>query len=902
MHTKLTNKKNMFRKFKVKNEMNTLPHKHTRYSWLINRTSLVLLLMAFTMWQCEKDDYIEVVGDCPEVISTNPANGATGVPLNQIITAKFNVKMNPTTITGASFTLQGNAPIAGIVSYTDSTAKFTPSSPLLPNTAYTGTIKTTVKDAMGNSLQTDYVWTFTTNLSPIISSTDPLNNSTGVDLDQVISATFSVPMDPESFNMATFTLYRNGSVPVAGTIAYSDNTVFFKPTGNLTPGVVYTATLTTDIRTESGTPMANTYAWSFNTGGIPAITFTDPENLEEEVALDKTITATFSEPMDPLTLNNTTFILKQGASMINGVVTTDGTTVSFNPVNNLLYGTTYTATITKGAMNTEGKTMYGNYVWTFTTNNLVPPTVISTDPANHKGNVELNKNISATFSVPMDQSTLNTSTFTLRLGATVIPGTVSNSGSTVTFNPDNNLSYGASYTATLSAGVKSQDDIAMIADYVWTFDTKNAVLPTVISTDPYNIEMNVLLNKNISATFSVPMDEATFDSSTFMVKQAGNTVNGEITYNGNTVSFNPENDLLYGTTYVVTITTEAKNTEGTSMAYNYVWAFTTLFAPAPTVISTDPNTNENGVILNKSITVEFNETMDEFTFNSATFTLRNGTTTINGSVNCTGSVATFTPYNNLISGENYTATITTGIKNAYGTNMANNYTWSFNTVAPLGPTAVDLKTAVRFGIFAGENIVNNTGATEVRNMDVGLSPGLRSEITGFPPASVINGAIYASDDGIAVANMLIQAKIDLTDAYIYAEALTSPEPVMLGFDIGGETLVPGLYKSQSTMLIQDGNLILDAQGDVNAVWIFQIASGLNTLGGNGGNVILTNGAQAKNIFWQVGNSVAIGEGTTFNGSIIALNTITMNIGSTINGRLLARHNSVYVNTVIINKP
>jgi hypothetical protein len=892
----------MEKNFERKNEMNTLLHKHKRHSWLINGTSMVLLLMALTMWQCEKDDYVEVVGDCPEVISTDPANGATGVPLNQVITATFNEVMNPATINGTSFTLQGTAPVSGTVSYADKKATFTPSSPLLPNTTYTGTVKTTVKDAVGNSLQTDYVWAFTTNLSPIISSTDPLDNSTNVDVDQVISATFSVPMDPGSFNMATFTLYRNGTVPVAGTISYSDNTASFTPTGDLSPGVVYTATLSANVRTASGTPMANAYSWTFNTGGVPAITFTDPANLEEDVVLDKTINATFSEPMDATTINSTTFTLKQGARVINGVVTTDGTTVSFNPENNLLYGTTYTATITTGVKNTSGKSLAANYVWTFTTNNLMPPTVILTDPANFEGNVGLDKNISATFSAPMDQATLNTSTFILKQGETLIPGTVTYSGTTATFNPEGNLSYGTNYTAVISATVTNQDGIAMVTDYFWAFDTKNAVLPTVLSTDPANTETGVVLNKNISATFSVPMDQATFNASTFTVKQAGNTVNGVISHNGNTVTFDPENDLSYGTTYVVTITTGVKNTEGTSMAINYVWGFTTMNAPAPTVVSTDPVSNESGVGLSKVITATFSEPMDQFSFNSSTFTLRNGAVAVAGSVTFDGLVATFTPSSNLISGENYTASITTGVKNAHGTSLASNYTWSFNTVAPLGPTAINLKTADRYGIFAGENIVNNTGATEVRNMDVGLSPGVRAEITGFPPASVINGAIYASDDGITVANMLIQAKIDLTDAYIYAEALTSPEPVLLGFDIGGETLAPGLYKSQSTMLIQNGNLILDAQGDVNAVWIFQIASGLNTLGGNGGNVILTNGAQAKNVFWQVGNSAAIGEGTTFNGNIIALNTITMNIGSTINGRLLARHNSVYINTVIINKP
>lgn len=854
------------------------------------------------MWQCDKDDYEEIPGNCPEVTSTNPTNQALGVPLNQVVSATFNEKMNPVTLTEESFILQkGGVLVPGTVSYTNMVASFRPATALLPNTVYTGTVKTTVKDEMGNALQTDYVWTFTTNMSPGVILTDPLNNATDVDRTQVIAATFSVPMDPASLTMSTFNL-KIGSTPIAGTITYTDGTAFFTPTQALTPATIYTATITTGAKTATGTALESDYVWSFNTGGIPAITFTDPANLEEEVALDKTITATFSEEMDPTTLTTTTFTLKQGAVKINGVVSTDGTVVSFNPNNSLLYGTTYTATITKDAKNSKGKTLVSDYVWTFTTNNLAPPTVISTIPTNNAGNIDLNSNISATFAMPMDATTFSTSTFTVKQGTTAIPGVVSYNGTTATFNPDNNLSYGTSYTVTISSGVKSQDGIAMVSDYVWTFSTKNATAPTVVSTDPTDDATNVELNKNISVTFSVPMNDITLNASTFMVKSGGNVVPGVISYNGNTATFNPTNDLAYGTTYIVTITTGAKNTEGTSLASNYVWTFTTKYAPAPTVVITDPANNENGVILGKVITATFNEAMDEATLNNSTFTLKRGTVSVAGSVTTNGAVATFTPATNLVSGVNYTATLTTGVKNAHGTKLATTYTWSFNTVAPLGPTAVNLKTAARFGILAGEQIVNNTGATEVRNMDIGVTPGLHADITGFPPGTVIGGSIFASDDGATTAAMLVQAQIDLVDAYQYAEGLIAPEPTILGFDIGGQTLEPGLYKSESTMLIQSGNVILDAKGDVNAVWIFQIASGLNTIGGYGGNVILTNGAQAKNIFWQVGNSAVIGEGTTFHGTILALNTITMNIGSTITGRLLARHNSVYINTVIINKP
>jgi len=114
---------------------------------------------------CKKDDFVETIGVCPEVISTSPANAATGVFLDKIVTATFNENMNPVTITSATYTIkQGTTPVTGTVSYTGTTASFTPSSPLTPNTTYTGRVTSSVKDLMGNALQEDYVWTFSTGI------------------------------------------------------------------------------------------------------------------------------------------------------------------------------------------------------------------------------------------------------------------------------------------------------------------------------------------------------------------------------------------------------------------------------------------------------------------------------------------------------------------------------------------------------------------------------------------------------------------------------------------------------------------------------------------------------------------------------------------------------------------
>jgi hypothetical protein len=278
---------------------------------------------------------------------------------------------------------------------------------------------------------------------------------------------------------------------------------------------------------------------------------------------------------------------------------------------------------------------------------------------------------------------------------------------------------------------------------------------------------------------------------------------------------------------------------------------------------------------------------------------------LSGQVAYSGNTASFTPDSLLRSGTTYTATITTGAMDLSGTPLDVPYEWEFTTVNPLGPGAVDLAGVARFGIIAGVGVSNQAGFSVINNLDVGIYPGVRSSVVGFPPAVVNNGAIYCADDLIPVGTnaMLQQAKLDLVAAYDFAAAASTPAPQTVSGDLGGTTLAPGIYTTASTLLIQSGDVTLDAQGDQNAVWIFQIASALTTVGGAGGNVILTGGAQAKNIYWQIGSSATIGDFTNFYGNVLALQSITMNSGAVATGRMLARNGAVVMSSGnTINKP
>lgn len=533
------------------------------------------------------------------------------------------------------------------------------------------------------------------------------------------------------------------------------------------------------------------------------------------------------------------------------------------------------------------------------------PEVIATSPTNGETSVALNKVITVTFNEEMNPATINASSFTIVNGITSIPGTISYSGNTASFTPTGNLIANKTYIGKVTTAVKDLNGNALQEDYIWTFSTGTSLQPLVISTDPDNNETGVVLNKIITATFNTAMNPTTINGTTFTLKQGLTSIAGVVSYSGTTASFVPTLPLTTNTVYTATITTGAKNLAGVALSSDYVWNFTTGNLTAPIVLSTDPFNMESGVALNKIINASFNMPMDPLTITGTTFTVKIGTTSVLGAVTYSGTTATFTPSSNLNSNTTYTATITTGAKNLAGVAIANNYVWTFNTNTTTNPPFVDLLSADRFGILAGVGISNNAGFSEIHNMDVGISPGVRSSVTGFPPAIIVNGAIYASDDLVpaGVSAMLIQAKQDLTNAYLFAEAATSPAPATVSGDQGGLTLAPGIYKSTSTLLIQSGDLTLDAQGDANAVWIFQIASDFTTVGGAGGSVILSGGAQAKNVFWQVGSSATIGNGTAFKGNVLALTSITMGPNATAVGRMLARNGAVVMtSTNIIDKP
>ncbi len=325
----------------------------------------------------------------------------------------------------------------------------------------------------------------------------------------------------------------------------------------------------------------------------------------------------------------------------------------------------------------------------------------------------------------------------------------------------------------------------------------------------------------------------------------------------------------------------------------------------PLVGSTLPAHESTGANINGTITATFNEPVDPATITTATFTVSTGGSDIAGIVtyDAPNKKAIFAPSANLVNMGEYTATLTTGVKTIGGTAMSQDKIWTFTTAsAGIGPSPVNLRTAANYAILAKTAI--STVPDSVITGDVGLSPAAESYMTGFSQTDAtgyatsfqVSGFLYAADMAAPTAINLTTAVEDMLTAYTDAAGRSTPDQLNFGAgEIGGQSLVPGLYKWTSSVTIGSNVTI---NGGANDTWIFQVDGDLSI--GSDFDVILSGGAQAKNIIWQVAGEVTLGTGAHFEGIVLTQTSITMNTGSSINGRLLAQTNVALDQATVTN--
>ncbi len=690
----------------------------------------------------------------------------------------------------------------------------------------------------------------------------------------------------------------------------------------------------------------------------PTVTSTVAANGATGVPVAQLITATFNQLMNAATINTSTFLVTgPGGVAVTGTVTYSGITATFTPAANLAGSTIYTAAITTGAQNLAGNAMAANYVWSFTTGTI--PTVVSTIPLNGAIGVPLNQKIAANFSEPMNPATITAAgTFTVAVagGGAAVAGTVTYvaASNTAIFTPTANLAVITQYTATITTAAESTaSGNALASNYVWSFTTGttvNMTAPTVISTVPVADAMSVPTNTTVTATFSKVMDPSTITAAgTFTLAVAGvggAAVPGNVSYAGSIATFTPTSALAASTEFTATITTAAEDLTGNALAANYVWSFTTGTGPdttPPTITLTGPASGDTNVGLNQVGNATFSEAMNPTTILApGTFTLAVagvGGASVSGAVtyNVATDIATFTPSANLTANTEYTATITTAAEDIDGNPLAAGVVpnpWSFTTGTSLASAPPNLGTSSTFGAIGGGAGITNQGINTTINGDIGTT-GASTVVTGFNDAGVgctytetplnigiVNGLIYTaappptsacpSEGTLTTASIATQALNDATTAFNNLSPASRPGGTDPGSgQLGGLVLAPGIYKAAGgSFMITGSDLTLDGQGDSSALFIFQMASTL-TVGAAGAprSVILTNGAQAQNVFWQVGSSATINGagGGTMVGTIIASDGVTFSTTgnatiTTLNGRALGLNASVTMVNTVINVP
>ena len=590
------------------------------------------------------------------------------------------------------------------------------------------------------------------------------------------------------------------------------------------------------------------------------------------------------------------------------------------------------------------------------------PTAVSTNPLAGAINVPINQEIIASFNEGMNSAAITASgTFTMTPSSgsgAAVAGTVTYvaAANTAVFKPTANLLPSTQYTATIDTAAQGAGGSALAGNYVWSFTTgltTDTTPPKVIVSIPASGATGIPTNERITATFSEVMDPAAITAQgTFTVAVAGvggAAVPGTVSYAGSSATFTPTANLAPSTQFTVTITNAAKDLSGNALVAGAIpdpWSFTTGVGPAttpPTITLTAPANAGTNVILNTAVNATFSEAMDPATITAApTFTLAvagTGGAAVAGNVtyNSVSHIATFTPAANLTANTQYTATITKAATDLSGNALAAGAEpdpWTFTTGASVGPTPPNLGTASTFGTIGGVAGVTNQGINTVINGDIGTT-GASTLITGFHDAGpgctyietgsnvgTVHGMIYTAPppptvgcptEGTATTFAIAtQAASDALTAFNNLSPASRPGGIDPGAgQLGGIVLAPGTYKSASgSFLITGSDLTLDAQGNANAIWVFQMASTL-TVGAPGAprSIILINGAQAKNVFWQVASAATINAagGGTMVGTIIAPAGVTFSTAgnaaiTTLNGRVVGLNASVTMVNTVVNVP
>ncbi|HNX57534.1 MAG TPA: Ig-like domain-containing protein [Spirochaetota bacterium] len=417
----------------------------------------------------------------------------------------------------------------------------------------------------------------------------------------------------------------------------------------------------------------------------PSILMTYPMSGDLHIPITTSVEITFTEKMDSSTINSDTITVKDGTKSVSGTVAYNSAlnAATFDPEQDLAFGTTYDVTVDSGVKDLAGNTIGADKTFSFTTGyeaDKTAPEVKTIVPANNATGVVISPEIAITFNEAMKSSTITGSNIILLAGTTAVACTLSYDAGTNTaiLKPKTSLAFETMHTVKVKTGVQDLSENPIASEFTSSFKTKNDTNPPVVSNSvPAANARNVAIGTNITITFSKNMDPSTINATniTLARKSNGAAVSGTLSYDDNsrTATFNPDSDLdkseVAGTEYTVTVKKEVKDKYGYGFANNSSWTFYTTDTSAPAVSNNSFASASTNVSTTPDISFTFSENIDPSTITSANVGVKDASgNLIPGtlSYDTTLCKATFTPDYPLDYGTSYTVFANDNVKDMAG--------------------------------------------------------------------------------------------------------------------------------------------------------------------------------------------------------------------------------------------
>ena len=645
-------------------------------------------------------------GETLAVSAIQPADSAMGVEVDAPLLVTFSKLVKAESVTPASFVVsRAGAPVSGLVTVSGANLLFTPLRPFAPLTAYSARVTTAVTDTGDHPLAEEKVWTFTTGAvpdrtPPTVARTTPVPDAEDVSPRVAVKVGFSETMRATTVGAQTLVLYA-GTTRIDGAVSFDGSTVTFTPFSALAPNSLYTATLNLGPEDLVGNALASAMTWSFRTvekidAVAPTVAGTTPANGASEVPVSASIRITFSEPMDPLTLNAASVLLSDGMTFVAGSVTASGDTAIFTPAAPLRMSTRYTLVVEVGATDLLRNELPGRSTINFTTGPAIPMeglAVASINPLQGATLVAVDGTVSAAFSRAIDPATLNSASFTLARGDSLVGTTISAAGQAAVLTPVRPLEPATTYTATLTTAVRDTNGLALPMARAWTFTTgptPDRTPPAVTQVSPADQAEGVSLTPSLTASFTEVLDPSTVNAQTLLVSTRGAATSGQVSLNGNVVRFTPTSALAPSTTYTATLSIALKDVAGNALIAPYTWRFTTQRTPdftPPAVTGSAPGPGATGIPVTTAIIVNFSEAVDPSSVTPVSFTLAKDNNPIAATVYGAGRTAILAPTAPLENGATYIVTVWSLITDMAGNPLPQNQNWFFTTAPRPDTTA-----------------------------------------------------------------------------------------------------------------------------------------------------------------------------------------------------------------------